>query len=65
MQVFSAIIYFPENFEDFNTYVSRARGVPRDPRFVFRAFYSFCLRFFFHRHLSNCLTIEYASFDEK
>ena len=39
-------------------------GVPRDLKFVFRAFYYSHLSFF-HRLFSNCLTVGYASFDAK
>ena len=42
----------------------RGGGVPKDPRFVFRAFYYFHLRFFDrYFFIYNCLTIGYASFD--
>ena len=40
------------------------RGVPRDPTFVFCAFYYFRLRFL-TVIFSYCLTIGYASFDAK
>ena len=40
------------------------RGVPRDPRFVFRALL-LSLALFSPLFFSNCLTIGYASFDAK
>ena len=48
----------------FTLNIKVSKGVPMDPTFVFRAFYYFCLRFF-DRYFSDCLTIGYASFDEK
>ena len=45
-------------------WLSDQEGVPRDPRFVFHAFYYFRLRFF-HRYFFLIVTIGYASSDAK
>ena len=60
---YMSIFFF--NFASCESLSDQGRGGPRDPRFVFSAFYHFCFRFF-HRYFVHCNYYRiYASFDKK